>query len=326
MELTDDLDSEDDNPFLKDSLFMKLKMSLTQSEQDLINECCEKVRGITKQNKQECIENILESIKHTVAGYLKKGVMLNLQCTCCEKTVTNTVFEEIKDLTSGSHISNRSNTFVFDNSPYQSKDQNYNKESKDQNYNKESKDQNYNKESEDQNYNKESEDQNYNKESEDQNCNKENEVSEEDITKSIVSNLLLKSGKVERPNFFDGNEFEQIVTYKGFDDGLSEKCKEIESKLKDLAYESIVNKSKQTQNVLGVDKDNRYFCIEYSQDSIVEVAEILNNEKAKDLNLRVGILKIGESIVRVENVEEIGEKEITWMSQKVVLKCLLLLR
>ncbi|WP_264718668.1 hypothetical protein [Wolbachia endosymbiont (group A) of Lasioglossum morio] len=78
--------------------------------------------------------------------------------------------------------------------------------------------------------------------------------------------------------------------------------------LNNLAYESIVNKSKQTQNVLGVDKDNRYFCIEYSQDSIVEVAEILNNEKAKDLNLRVGILKIGESIVRVENVEEIGGK------------------
>ncbi|WP_341811567.1 hypothetical protein [Wolbachia endosymbiont (group A) of Oxytorus armatus] len=78
--------------------------------------------------------------------------------------------------------------------------------------------------------------------------------------------------------------------------------------LNNLAYESIVNKSKQTQNVLGVDKDNGYFCIEYSQDSIVEVAEILNNEKAKDLNLRVGILKIGESIVRVENVEEIGGK------------------
>ncbi|WP_065094712.1 MULTISPECIES: hypothetical protein [unclassified Wolbachia] len=78
--------------------------------------------------------------------------------------------------------------------------------------------------------------------------------------------------------------------------------------LNNLAYESIVNKSKQTQNVLGVDKDNGYFCVEYSQDSIVEVAEILNNEKVKDLNLRVGILKIGESIVRVENVEEIGGK------------------
>ncbi|WP_261983818.1 hypothetical protein [Wolbachia pipientis] len=78
--------------------------------------------------------------------------------------------------------------------------------------------------------------------------------------------------------------------------------------LNNLAYESIVNKSKQTQDVLGLDKDNGYFCIEYSQDSIVEVAEILNNEKAKDLNLRVGILKIGESIVRVENVEEIGGK------------------
>ncbi len=59
--------------------------------------------------------------------------MLNLKCSCCNKTVTNTVFEEIKDLTSGSHISNRSNTFVFDNFPYQSKDKNCNKESKGQN-------------------------------------------------------------------------------------------------------------------------------------------------------------------------------------------------
>ncbi|WP_341810390.1 hypothetical protein [Wolbachia endosymbiont (group A) of Volucella bombylans] len=272
MELTDDLDSEDDNPFLKDSLFMKLKMSLTQSKQDLIDKCCGEVRGITEQNEQKDIKNTPESIKCIVAKYLEKEVMLNLKCSCCNKTVTNTVFEEIKDLTSGSHISNRSNTFVFDNFPYQSKDKNCNKES------------------------------------EDQNCNKKNEVSEEDIIKSIVSNLLLEGGKVKRHNFFDGNEFEQIVTCNGFDDGLSEKCKEIESKLKGLAYESIVNKSKQTQNVLGVDKDNRYFCIEYSQDSIVEVAEILNNEKAKDLNFRVGILKIGESIVRVENVEEIGGK------------------
>ncbi|MCX3065676.1 hypothetical protein OR222_07265 [Wolbachia endosymbiont of Drosophila pseudotakahashii] len=62
--------------------------------------------------------------------------MLNLKCSCCNKTVTNTVFEEIKDLTSGSHISNRSNTFVFDNFPYQSKDKNCNKESEDQNCNK----------------------------------------------------------------------------------------------------------------------------------------------------------------------------------------------
>lgn len=56
--------------------------------------------------------------------------MLNLKCSCCNKTVTNTVFEEIKDLTSGSHISNRSNTFVFDNFPYQSKDKNCNKKMK----------------------------------------------------------------------------------------------------------------------------------------------------------------------------------------------------
>lgn len=133
MELTDDLDSEndrdleDDNPFLKDSLFMKLKMSLTQNKQDLIDKCCGEVRGITEQNEQKDIKNTPESIKCIVAKYLEKEVMLNLKCSCCNKTVTNTVFEEIKDLTSGSHISNRSNTFVFDNFPCQSKDQNCNK-------------------------------------------------------------------------------------------------------------------------------------------------------------------------------------------------------
>ncbi|QMV46763.1 hypothetical protein [Wolbachia pipientis] len=43
--------------------------------------------------------------------------------------------------------------------------------------------------------------------------------------------------------------------------------------------------------------------MKYPQDSIIESVKILNNEKAKKLNLKVGILQIGESIVRIEGTK-----------------------
>ncbi|WP_250295049.1 hypothetical protein [Wolbachia endosymbiont of Oedothorax gibbosus] len=43
--------------------------------------------------------------------------------------------------------------------------------------------------------------------------------------------------------------------------------------------------------------------------SIIEPAKILNNEKAKELNLKVGTLKIGESKVRVESID--GKRNYT---------------
>ncbi|MDM8334803.1 hypothetical protein [Wolbachia pipientis] len=77
-----------------------------------------------------------------------------------------------------------------------------------------------------------------------------------------------------------------------------------------IAYESIVNKSEQTQqNRLEVETNNRYLYVKCLQNSIIEPAKILNNEKAEGLNLRVGILQIGESIVRVETVH--GKRNYT---------------
>ncbi|MGL9757568.1 MAG: hypothetical protein ACR5LA_01630 [Wolbachia sp.] len=59
---------------------------------------------------------------------------------------------------------------------------------------------------------------------------------------------------------------------------------------------------------LEVEVDNKYFYIKYPQGSIVETARILNNEKAKDLE--VGIFQIEESIVKVEITED-GKRNYT---------------
>lgn len=94
------------------------------------------------------------------------------------------------------------------------------------------------------------------------------------------------------------------------EDILSQRDKNI-SRLNNLAYESIVDKNnKQTHEYdFKAEIDNGHFCIEYPQDSIIEPAKILNHEKAKELNLKVGILKIGGSIVRVESID--GKRNYT---------------
>ncbi|MGL9688889.1 MAG: hypothetical protein ACR5K6_04005 [Wolbachia sp.] len=99
---------------------------------------------------------------------------------------------------------------------------------------------------------------------------------------------------------------EQVTS--NFEKDLNEQCKEVEDKLKNVAHESILNKSEHTQedglevNII----DNGYFYIKCAQDSIVEPAQITNNQEIKDQELRVCILQIGESAVKIEKVE--GEK------------------
>ncbi|WP_375603736.1 hypothetical protein NOX90_04630 [Wolbachia endosymbiont of Anurida maritima] len=148
---------------------------------------------------------------------------------------------------------------------------------------------------------------------ESQDCDDADEISSKSlkIIKKIASNLLLKGGKVRRDLFYHGRIGYATTAFVGnnnslqFNEYIVAQCKEIENDLKNVAYESIVNKNKQTQkDELEVEIDNGYFYIEYPQDSIIEVIKILNDEKAKDLNLRVGILKIGESTVRVESIGE----------------------
>uniref|UniRef100_A0A3B0IWF4 Chromosome partition protein Smc n=1 Tax=Wolbachia endosymbiont of Aleurodicus dispersus TaxID=1288877 RepID=A0A3B0IWF4_9RICK len=75
------------------------------------------------------------------------------------------------------------------------------------------------------------------------------------------------------------------------------------SKLKELVFESVINKSEQVdEHDFELEIDNGYFCIDYPHNSIIEVARILNNQKAKDLNLNIGVLQIGKSVIRVENI------------------------
>ncbi|WP_375316507.1 hypothetical protein [Wolbachia endosymbiont (group A) of Colletes cunicularius] len=120
---------------------------------------------------------------------------------------------------------------------------------------------------------------------------------------------MLKGGRVKRHLFHHdriGHATTAFVDNSSlqFDEHLFAECKEIENDLKNVAYESIVNKNEQAQKdklELKVEIDNECFCIKYPQDSTVEVAKILSNEKNKGLNLRVGILQIGKSIVRVES-------------------------
>ncbi|CAG5057166.1 unnamed protein product [Parnassius apollo] len=98
-------------------------------------------------------------------------------------------------------------------------------------------------------------------------------------------------------------EHEDFVNIICSDVGTLIKRSENLSKLKELALESIMNKSKQVdEHDFILEIDNGYFCIDYPQNSIIEVARILNNQKAKDLNLNFGILQVGNSIIRVENI------------------------
>jgi|GEM_PF-3773575 len=126
-----------------------------------------------------------------------------------------------------------------------------------------------------------------------------------EITRNIMSNLLLRGGRVKRSSFYDDKL--SYATY-GLSYGIFAECEEIDNRLKNIAYESIVNKSEQTQkDELKVDRDNGYFYAKYPQDSVIEVARILDNEEVK--NLSVSILEIGENVVRIENEE--GTRDYT---------------
>jgi len=123
------------------------------------------------------------------------------------------------------------------------------------------------------------------------------------IIKEITSSLVLKGGIEKKLPFYDD------LTNKHYDfgylDGLNKEYKDRKEELISIAYEGIVNKSKQTHEYdFKAEIDNVYFYVKYPQDSIIEPAKVLNHEKAKKLNLKVGILQIGESIVRVEGTKD----------------------
>ncbi|GFR18324.1 ANK_REP_REGION domain-containing protein [Trichonephila clavata] len=265
-----DRDSEDEDSsysssnylFLEDSLLAKLGIPLTTSEEGLIDKFCEKIRGITAQDKQESEESILESIEKIVNGYVEKGLRLNSSCSNDndngdKETVTSLIFKEMEEVIAQLRVNPRSSTAMLNTHDYTD-------------------------------------------ESDGDEYRADEYKTSDIIIKRITSNLLLKGGMGKKFLYGDTE-----LTNKHYDcdylNDLNEKCEEIESKLISIAYEGIVNKSKQTHEYdFKAEIDNVYFYVKYPQDSIIEPVKILNNEKAKKLNLKVGILQIGESIVRVE--------------------------
>ncbi|MBC6686382.1 hypothetical protein H9I48_03995 [Wolbachia pipientis] len=260
------------------SLLMDLEIPLTENEEKLIDEFCKEIKGKIEENereyktkisKQESIENwtegALERIKSVVDKYLEKGIKLNSRCNSSEETVVNLIFNEIVGvLESTTNTTSGGRSSRLD--PIDLLD--------------------------------------YSKDEDE--ATKDENIS---IIQSIVRDLLLKGGKVKRHLFHHdriGHATTAFVdnSFLQFDKHLFAECKKIENDLKNVAYESIVNKNEQAQKdklELKVEIDNECFCIKYPQDSTVEVAKILSNEKNKSLNLRVGILQIGKSIVRVES-------------------------
>lgn len=206
----------------------------------------------------------LRLIQYITNKYLRKGIRLNSCYGDRYRTVTNLIFEEIIGVINNEGLCPSSKAHAL-----RGQDVSYSNEDQD-----------------------------------DDNTNEVLEDGNLDIIRSTIRDLLLKGGKVER-GLFDGGELGHVTSDFDYVNDLFAECKEIENDLKNVAYESIVNKNKQTQkDELEVEIDNGCFYIEYPQDSIVEVAKILSNEKNEGLNLRVGILQIGKSIVRVESNNE----------------------
>ncbi|GFR17166.1 uncharacterized protein TNCT_706171 [Trichonephila clavata] len=154
-----------------------------------------------------------------------------------------------------------------------------------------------------------------------------NDESFVDLMISTLQKLYFSYDTTRIPEFIERTKMSHIIsggatlnefTQENHDDFVNIICKDEDilsqrdksiSRLNNLAYESIVNKSKQTHEYdFKAEIDNGYFCIEYPRDSIIDPAKIFN--KAEALDLKVGIIKIGESIVRVEGTKD-GKKNCT---------------
>ncbi|AAW70992.1 hypothetical protein EJB10_04425 [Wolbachia endosymbiont of Brugia malayi] len=106
--------------------------------------------------------------------------------------------------------------------------------------------------------------------------------------KYIISKLVLQDGKIRHSFYHDNGMIEQEISR--FVDDLNAQCKKIKSDLEKIAYESIVSRSKQIQNRLEVERDNKYLYVKYIKDSVVKPAKIINNQEVEKLGLRVYIL------------------------------------
>ncbi|WP_353285939.1 hypothetical protein [Wolbachia endosymbiont (group A) of Rhorus exstirpatorius] len=117
---------------------------------------------------------------------------------------------------------------------------------------------------------------------------------------NIVNKLLLSGAKIE-PDFYNDNMIDEVMW--GNDEPIFTECEKIKDKLKSIAYEGLVNKNEQVQDDnLKVEVDNNLVLFRWPQNSIVEVAKVMNSKVNENFSIESSILQIGESIIRVESV------------------------
>ncbi|WP_425385127.1 hypothetical protein [Wolbachia endosymbiont (group B) of Schoenobius gigantella] len=117
---------------------------------------------------------------------------------------------------------------------------------------------------------------------------------------NIVNKLLLAGAKIESDFYNDGMIDEAMY---GSDEPIFTECKKIKDELKSIAYRGLVNKNKQVKdNDLKVEIDNNLVLFMWPQNSIVEVAKVMNSKVNENFSIESSILQIGESIIRVESI------------------------
>ncbi|NSX83606.1 hypothetical protein GOM44_04660 [Wolbachia endosymbiont of Atemnus politus] len=264
-----------------------VEMQPTTDEEELIQKFYEKIKNVREKNTQRCqkslgdpsinyIENALEDIKDMVDEYLEQGLRLNSRYR--DKDKNEDEGETVTNLIFGKVLDVLSERFCRPTTDRYC---------------------------------------GFSRIIYDQDNDDENELSERslNIIKHITSKLVLRGGKIRYDFYHDNNMIEQVTS--NFEDDLDAQHKEVEDKLKNIAYESILNKSEHTQkdrlevNII----DNGCFYVKYAQDSIVEPAQITNNQKMKDPELRVCVLQIGENTVRIKSVG--GKRNYTDISGSI---------
>ncbi|XGA08438.1 MAG: hypothetical protein U0X86_000674 [Wolbachia endosymbiont of Xenopsylla cheopis] len=286
-----DWSSEEDSSYSsddilpEDSFLAKLEVPLTANEENLIHEFYQKMKEVEAQNDQERKENIHNSSINCTENALKRIKCLvneylkrgiRLNASYNGNTVANLIFEKIIYVLDGIVRVTCNTTAYGQFKPYDVS--------------------------------------NY-----DEDYDDEYELfkgSSAEIVSSIIGDLLIKGGKVKRSYFY----YDRLAhVTRSIDYGLYEKCEEIDNKLKSVAYKSVINKSKRNFEVAI---DNGYFYIKYEKNSVVELIKVINNKIIEDLNseyklnLKVGILQIGSSVIRVEKLGE--QRNYTDVPQGVI--------
>lgn len=117
---------------------------------------------------------------------------------------------------------------------------------------------------------------------------------------NIVNKLLLAGAKIES-DFYNDRMIGE--TMWGSDEPIFTECKKIKDELKSIAYRGLVNKNEQVKdNDLKVEIDNNLVLFMWPQNSIVEVAKVMNSKVNENFSIESSILQIGESIIRVESI------------------------